>query len=168
MRELWDSLKSILSAWVPLGRDRHAPHYLDQRLARRISARIPVFLYGHEGDEPFQEHSRTINVSARGAFIRVKTEVNYAQKLILTNLETNEDLACRVARLLRTEQGSLLAGVEFLHAQPGFWGPAITEARAARKNSRFAADFRLQSLRREGNQNQLRDDLAWRESYAWK
>ena len=127
MRELWGSIKSILPRWA---HGRNAPHYLDQRLAPRISARIPVFLYGHEGDEPFQERSRTINVSARGAFVRVKTEVNYAQKLILTNLETNEDLACRVARLLRTEQGNLLAGVEFIHAEPGFWGPTIAQASA--------------------------------------
>ena len=42
-----------------------------------------------------------------------------------TNLETDDDLACRVARLIRTEQGITLAAVEFLQPSLRFWGSAI-------------------------------------------
>jgi hypothetical protein len=41
--------------------------------------------------------------------------------LILTNLQTDQDLTCRVARLIRSERGQVLAGLEFLQSAPGFW-----------------------------------------------
>lgn len=122
-------IKFILPRWAHLGRqarERHTPHYLEQRHAPRMPAAIPVLLYGHLGDEPFQEHAETINVSASAGLVPVTAKVAEAQELILTNVETNEDLACRVARLVRTEQGKLLAGLEFLQPHPRFWGTRIS------------------------------------------
>jgi len=122
-------VKFFLPRWAHLGRqarDRHSRYYLEQRLAPRVAAAMPVLLYGRMGDEPFQEHAETINVSTRGAFVPLTAEVTHAQKLILTNLQTNEELACRVARLVRTEEGKLLAGVEFLQPSPRFWGTTIS------------------------------------------
>jgi hypothetical protein len=122
-------VKFILPRWAHLGRqarDRHTRYYLEQRRARRVPAAMPVLLYGRLGDEPFQEHAETINVSMRGGLVPVTAEVTHAQKLILTNLQTNEELACRVARLVRTDEGKLLAGLEFLQPSPRFWGTAIS------------------------------------------
>jgi len=73
-------------------------------------------------DEPFQEQTETIDVSALGGLLPITVEVTKSQKLLLTNIETNQDLACRVARLVRTEEGRILAGVEFLQPSEGFWG----------------------------------------------
>jgi hypothetical protein len=86
---------------------------------------MPVLLYGRLADVPFQEHTRTIDVSSHGGLFPITTAVVPAQKLILTNLETDDDLACRVARLIRTEQGITLAAVEFLQPSLRFWGSAI-------------------------------------------
>lgn len=127
-------VKFILPRWAHLGRQARAkrnPYYLDQRCAPRVPVALPVLIYGRMGDEPFQEQAETINVSMRGGLVPIAAEVVHAQKLILTNLQTNEELACRVARLVRTEEGSLLAGLEFLQASPRFWGTAVLSQAAS-------------------------------------
>jgi hypothetical protein len=118
-------LKFLLPRWAHLGRQareafpRHIP---EQRRGPRVLAAMPVMLYGRMGGEPFQEHTETIDVSGHGGLVPISTEVSCAQKLILTNLQTNEELACRVARVVRTQQGKTLAGLEFLEPSPHFWG----------------------------------------------
>jgi hypothetical protein len=78
-------------------------------------------LYGRMGQEPFQEHTETINVSVNGGLVPVRSEVSCSQKLILTNLQTNEELRCRVARVMKTARGTILAGLEFSQPAPSFW-----------------------------------------------
>jgi hypothetical protein len=87
---------------------------------------MPVLLYGRLADEPFQERTQTIDVSSHGGLFPIVAAVAPSQKLILTNLETNDDLACRVARLIRTEQGATLAAVEFLQPSLRFWGSVVS------------------------------------------
>jgi hypothetical protein len=65
-------------------------------------------------------------VSSHGGLFPISAPVIPSQKLIVTNLETNDDLACRVARLIRTERGETLAAVEFLQPSLRFWGPPIS------------------------------------------
>ena len=101
---------------------RHIP---EQRRAPRVPASMPVLLYGHLVDEPFQEHTETIDVGSHGVLVPISTEITCAQKLILTNLQTNDELPCRVARLVRTQQGRMLAGLEFLQPAPNFWGESL-------------------------------------------
>jgi hypothetical protein len=99
---------------------------LEQRRGRRVRATTHVLLYGRLADEPFQEETQTIDVSSHGGLFPIAAPVVPSQKLILTNLETNDDLACRVARLIRTEQGATLAAVEFLQPSLRFWGSAVS------------------------------------------
>jgi hypothetical protein len=99
---------------------------LEQRRGRRVRADMPVLLYGRLANEPFQEHTQTIDVSSHGGLFPIAAAVVPSQKLILTNLETNDDLACRVARLVRTEHGTTLAAVEFLQPSLHFWGSAVS------------------------------------------
>jgi hypothetical protein len=73
------------------------------------------------GGEPFSEQTVTDNISAHGGLLRLSAELGRAQTLLLTNLHTNEDLACRVARRAKTETGRNLIGVEFLRPAPRFW-----------------------------------------------
>jgi hypothetical protein len=93
----------------------------DQRRAQRLPIFLPVQVYGKLDGVPFSENTETINVSACGGLVPISAGVVRAQKLILTNLQTDQDLTCRVARLIRTERGQVLAGLEFLQSAPGFW-----------------------------------------------
>ena len=93
----------------------------DQRRAQRLPIYLPVQVYGKLDGEPFSENTQTINVSAWGGLVPISASIVRAQKLILTNLQTDQDLTCRVARLIRSERGQVLAGLEFLQSAPGFW-----------------------------------------------
>jgi hypothetical protein len=105
-----------------LARKVAAQYLPEQRRAQRVLAAMPVLIYGRSADEPFQEQTETIDVSAHGGLIPITVEVMKSQKLLLTNLLTNEDLPCRVARLVLTREGKTLAGLEFLQPSRGFWG----------------------------------------------
>ena len=93
----------------------------DQRRAQRLPIFLPVQVYGKLDGEPFAENTETINVSACGGLMPISAGIVRAQKLILTNLQTDQDLTCRVARLIRSERGQVLAGLEFLQSAPDFW-----------------------------------------------
>lgn len=117
-------VKFLFPRWARLGREsqaRNAPPYVDKRRAERISANVSVLVYGRLGNEPFQEATETINVSGRGGLIRISARVGPSQKLVLTNLHTDEDQTCRVSRLVQTSDGKTLAGLEFLQPAPQFW-----------------------------------------------
>jgi hypothetical protein len=93
----------------------------EQRRAQRLPIYLPVQVYGKLEGAPFYENTETINVSAYGGLVPISAAVVRAQELILTNLQTDQDLTCRVARLIRSERGQVLAGLEFLQSAPGFW-----------------------------------------------
>ncbi len=98
---------------------------VEQRRSRRVPASMRILLYGRVEDEPFQEHTQTIDVSSHGGLFPISAAVERSQKLILTNLDTDDELACRITRLVRTNEGKTLAGVEFLQPSLRFWGPAV-------------------------------------------
>src|ERR1700688_23974 len=102
----------------PLSR---APERKDRRRGCRVALATPVFVYGWLADEPFSENTETLNVSANGGLIPLSGTVVLSQELILTNLQTNEDLSCRVVRSTQTEDGKIVVGLEFLQALPKFW-----------------------------------------------
>jgi len=82
---------------------------------------MPVFVYGRVRGQPFSEHTETSNVSEHGGLVTLSSEVEGAQTLLVTNLQTNEDLACRVARFVSSEPGKTIVGIEFLCPSPRFW-----------------------------------------------
>ena len=102
----------------PLSR---APERKDRRRGSRVALATPVFVYGWLLDEPFSENTATLNVSAVGGLIQLSAKMIPSHELILTNLKTNEDLRCRVARSIRAGDGKTLVGVDFLQASPNFW-----------------------------------------------
>jgi hypothetical protein len=101
---------------------------VDKRHALRLPVAMHVSIYGRVGREPFSENAETINVCTLGGLVAIATPVRYSQRLILTNLQTNEELACRVARLTRAEDGRRLVGLAFLQPGPRFWrsGPTAS------------------------------------------
>jgi hypothetical protein len=97
------------------------PERNERRRGSRVALATSVFVYGWLADEPFSENTETLNVSAVGGLIQLSAKVIPSQELILTNLQTNEDLPCRVARSIRAGDGKTLAGLDFLQASPNFW-----------------------------------------------
>jgi hypothetical protein len=53
--------------------------------------------------------------------VGLSTHVIPFQKLIVTNLQTDEDAICRVARFIQNEDGHNFVALEFLHSAPHFW-----------------------------------------------
>lgn len=104
------------------------PHQRNKRRAHRVSAFLPVFVYGRAHNEPFAEHAVTLNVSATGGFLALDAEVSPAQKLLMANEQTNEELPCRIARITKTEAGKTLVGFEFLRPSPRFWSIDFTSS----------------------------------------
>src|SRR4029077_9689097 len=91
----------------PLSRE---PERKDRRRGSRVALATPVFVYGWLLNEPFSENTETLNVSAVGGLIQLSAMVIPSQELILTSLKTNEDLPCRVVRLIRSGDGKTLVG----------------------------------------------------------
>jgi PilZ domain len=107
------------SSPAPLDSARDAPH--GRRRVARIEAATPVYVYARAGDEPFAEGTKTVNVSVNGGCITLSTKIARAQKIIVTNAQTDKDLTCRVARSVRTGR-NVVVGLEFLEPCPNFWG----------------------------------------------
>ena len=116
--------KLILPRWGTLGRearDTDRPSVAEKRRAHRVAASMPVLVYGHSAHAPFAEPATTANISRTGGLVGLSTHVIRFQKLVVTNLQTNEDAICRVARFIRNEDGHNFVALEFLHPTPHFW-----------------------------------------------
>jgi hypothetical protein len=116
--------KFILPRWGVLGRearDTDRPSAAEKRRAHRVAASMPVLVYGHSAHAPFAEPATTANVSRTGGLVGLATHVIRFQKLVVTNLQTDEDAICRVARFIRNDDGHNFVALEFLHPAPHFW-----------------------------------------------
>jgi hypothetical protein len=107
--------------------DKNGLGYLrDKRRAQRLPIAMPVLVYGYVKGDPFAENSESINVSARGGLVAISAEVSCWEKVIVTNLQTDQDLKCRIVRLVKTPAGQILAGLEFPDVEPRFWRTGTT------------------------------------------
>jgi c-di-GMP-binding flagellar brake protein YcgR len=97
-----------------------------RRRAHRVAAFLPVFVYGTTHDQPFAENTVTINVSSTGGFLALSADVTPSQNILMSNVQTNEELPCRIVRVLKTEAGKRLVGFEFLRPAPQFWSIDFT------------------------------------------
>jgi c-di-GMP-binding flagellar brake protein YcgR len=93
----------------------------NRRRDHRVSAFLPVFVYGHSHNEPFTEHAVTLNVSANGGLLSLSRELAPSQQFLVANVQTNEELPCRIARTIKTQARTTLVGFEFLRPAPRFW-----------------------------------------------
>jgi O-methyltransferase len=96
-------------------------HSTEKRRAHRVATSMPVLVYGHSAHAPFAEPATTANVSRTGGLVGLSTHVIRLQKLVVTNLQTNENAICRVARFTHNDDGHNFVGLEFLHPAPHFW-----------------------------------------------
>jgi hypothetical protein len=108
-----------MGSWLRRLRDTE-PH-MDRRRAPRVLISTPLLVYGWLRAQPFWENTETLDVSAIGGLMPLSVSVVRSQRLIITNLQSNEDLTCRVARLAHTSDGKTAIGFEFAQASASFW-----------------------------------------------
>jgi hypothetical protein len=113
-----------------IGTPAHEQPQTERRRATRSAISMPVFAYGYVGDEPFSENTETLNISAVGGLMLLGAKVALSQQLILINAQSDEELACRVVRALRTPAGNTVVAVEFPHESANFWQPEAALAAA--------------------------------------
>jgi TonB family protein len=98
----------------------------DSSQAQPVGAEIPVLIQGsrpaapNQRPQPFVEESRTVIVFPRGAVLRISGIVSAGQLLILKNVKTNAEIACRVIKANEKMKGYY--EVDFTQPEPGFWG----------------------------------------------
>jgi hypothetical protein len=89
----------------------------------RVHIAIPVFIYGNnETGSPFSEYTQTIAVNANGCLVELEVRVVKEQPLLVTNLKTNEEMACQVVTLGNVVNGKTEVGLRFSQPSPRFWG----------------------------------------------
>ncbi len=89
----------------------------------RVHIAIPVFIYGNnESGPPFKEITQTVAVNANGCLIALATPVVKEQPLLLTNIKTDEEMACNVVTLGNIVNGKTQVGLRFAQPSPRFWG----------------------------------------------
>jgi hypothetical protein len=113
---------------IPKHAGQAPPQRLDKRRGPRLAASLPVFIYGRLEGQPFSEQAETANVSPQGGLLELSCDIERAHPLLITNLHTNEELACRVARVIKTNTGKTLVGLEFLRPSPNFWSVDFSPA----------------------------------------
>ncbi|MCL5286842.1 MAG: hypothetical protein M1453_02440 [Acidobacteria bacterium] len=93
----------------------------DRRRSRRLSTRVPVFVYGHLScRDPFHERAYLQYVSEDGGLLTLSTGLRHGQKLLLTNDLTQEEQKCFVVHQRFRDARSVEIGVEFARPCPEF------------------------------------------------
>ena len=107
----------------------------ERRRGFRVALVSPVFVYGWAKDEPFAENTETVNVSEFGGLIPISAGVAESQEVILTNLRTEKNIACRVARLTTRANGERYVGLAFPQGSADFWEVEFVSSGAAEPSS---------------------------------
>ena len=92
----------------------------------RVHFAIPVFIYGTaENGAPFKEITQTVAVNVNGCLIELVARVAKDQPLLLTNMKSNEEMACSVVSVANPINGKTAVGLRFSQPSPRFWGLAF-------------------------------------------
>ena len=92
------------------------------RRSQRVCLRLPiVVLREGPGDNVASEETHTLIVNAHGALIQLALTDEIGQLLGIKNVQTMEELVCRVVNLGPDQPGKREVGVEFELPSPRFW-----------------------------------------------
>jgi hypothetical protein len=95
---------------------------LQLRRSQRVCLRLPiVVLREGPGVNVASEETYTLIVNAHGALIHLALTVEIGQLLGIKNVQTMEELVCRVVNLGPDQTGKREVGVEFEQPSPRFW-----------------------------------------------
>jgi hypothetical protein len=95
---------------------------LQLRRSQRVCLRLPiVVLREGPGVNVASEETYTLIVNAHGALIHLALTVEIGQLLGIKNVQTMEELVCRVVNLGPDQTGKREVGIEFELPSPRFW-----------------------------------------------
>jgi hypothetical protein len=95
---------------------------LQLRRSQRVCLRLPiVVLREGPGVNVASEETHTLIVNAHGALIHLALTVEIGQLLGIKNVQTMEELVCRVVNLGPDQTGKREVGIEFEQPSPRFW-----------------------------------------------
>jgi hypothetical protein len=101
-------------------RDTEGKIYAEPRRTQRVRIGMSVEVRSTEA-ELFQEKTKTITVNANGCLVLLAAKVKRGQKLIISNPQTLEELACSVIFQGDYNSGKSEVGLEFSEPAPKFW-----------------------------------------------
>jgi len=94
----------------------------NRRRSKRVQHKTPVMVRFQDANKrSISEETHTMTVNDHGGLILLAAAVNTQQIIHLQNLNTGEELLCRVASLGQTLMGKTQVAVEFITPKPGFW-----------------------------------------------
>ena len=147
-----------------------------------VGAEIPVSVQGsrpmpavggvEQAPVPFVEQTKTVIVFANGAVVRLTEGVFPGQILIVKNLKTDREAACRVisSKSIGNVQGYV--EVEFTHSTSAFWegngaapSPTVTEAQIVEASREASRDFAPASDKKQSSE-QASEDYAMSKALA--
>jgi hypothetical protein len=92
----------------------------------RVHLSISVFIYGSvDSGAPFKEITQTETINANGCLLQLAASVVKDQPLLLTNMKSNEEIACLVVSVGSVAKGKAPVGLRFSRPSPRFWGLAF-------------------------------------------
>ena len=96
---------------------------VDRRRSKRFEVSLPVFVYGHEGEsEPFSENATVLQASAHGGLLKLASNVQVGQELLLETMSAQEARqSCWVARLGPATGSRKEVAVKFARPAAEFW-----------------------------------------------
>ncbi len=105
-----------------------------------VCVEIPVRLRGlqpgasadgaAESSATFTEDTQTLILLPRGAVVRLAAKVSLGQQVILTNLNTDQHVHCKVVSIRASETARGYVELEFTHRTSDFWGGASPALKA--------------------------------------
>ncbi|MGB6595585.1 MAG: PilZ domain-containing protein [Candidatus Acidiferrum sp.] len=99
------------------------------RRSQRVCLSLPIqVLREGPGTNVASEETHTLIVNAHGALIQLALTVELGQLLGVKNIQTLEQLVCRVVNLGPEQAGKREVGIEFEHPSPRFWRIAFPPA----------------------------------------
>jgi len=92
------------------------------RRSQRVCLRLPILVLREgPGANVASEETHTLIVNAHGALIQLALTVEVGQLLGIKNLQTMEQLVCRVVHLGAEQLGKREVGIEYEIPSPRFW-----------------------------------------------
>jgi len=103
--------------------DPQVPSKMSQlRRSQRVCLRLPIMVLREgPGNNVASEETQTLIVNAHGALIQLALTVEVGQLLGIKNLQTMEQLVCRVVHLGAEQLGKREVGIEYETPSPRFW-----------------------------------------------
>jgi hypothetical protein len=103
--------------------------WLRERRSQRIELTVPVVVHRPvKGGSQFSERAQTLVVNAHGALMALAEKVTPAQRLLMQNIDSGEQIECRVVYMVKEVAGPTKVAVEFTRPTPSFWRIAYPPA----------------------------------------